>query len=384
MTRDKIISCLEKYAAGTLTPEEEQAFHAWLDTASPDEFHAMLDEAGVPDALKAYPAPSAASVASLRQRLEYEEQLPDPRIYPIWRKIAAAAAVLLLVAGSWFIYRQTQQQDKPAITQAPKPVPGGNKATLTLGDGSVINLDDANAGDLSQQGNTRIVKLDGGRIQYHSEEVGGAPVYNIIATPNGGQYQVQLPDGTVVWMNAASSLRFPSAFTGNERLVELTGEGYFEVAADAAKPFRVKVSDAVVEVLGTKFNVNAYAEEPQARTALLEGAVRVTRKGNAVQLRPGQEARFIAGGMLEVKAADMEQALAWKNGYFQFEGTTLPVLLRQIGRWYDVEVEWKGDISDREFAGRIARNVSLQAMVDALRSSGVNCRIQGRKLEVLP
>ncbi|WP_109693893.1 FecR family protein [Chitinophaga deserti] len=384
MTRDKIISCLEKYASGTLTPEEEQAFHAWLDTASPDEFHAMLDEAGVSDALKAYPVPTAASVAGLRQRLEYEEQLPAPHIYPIWRKIAAAAAVLLLVAGSWFIYRQTQQQDKPAITQAPKPVPGGNKATLTLGDGSVINLDDANAGDLSQQGNTRIVKLDGGRIQYHSEEDGGAPVYNTIATPNGGQYQVQLPDGTVVWMNAASSLRFPSAFTGNERLVELTGEGYFEVAADAAKPFRVKVSDAVVEVLGTKFNVNAYAEEPQARTALLEGAVRVTRKGNAVQLRPGQEARFIAGGMLEVKAADMEQALAWKNGYFQFEGTTLPVLLRQIGRWYDVEVEWKGDISDREFAGRIARNVSLQAMVDALRSSGVNCRIQGRKLEVLP
>ncbi len=384
MTRDKIISCLEKYAAGTLTPEEEQAFHAWLETASPDEFHAMLDEAGVPEGLKACPVPTAASVASFRQRLKYEEQSPSTRIRPIWRKIAAAAAVLLLMAGSWFIYQQTQQQNRPAITQVTKPVPGGNKATLTLGDGSVISLDDANAGDLSQQGNTKIVKLNGGRIQYNPEEDGGAPVFNTIATPNGGQYQVQLPDGTVVWMNAASSLRFPSAFTGNERLVELTGEGYFEVTANAAKPFRVKVSDAVVEVLGTKFNVNAYAEEPQARTALLEGAVRVTRGAQAIQLRPGQEARFTDGGMLEVKAADLEQALAWKNGYFQFEGTTLPVLLRQIGRWYDVEVEWKGDISEREFAGRIARNVSLQAMVDALRSSGVNCRIQGRKLEVLP
>ncbi|WP_341843119.1 FecR domain-containing protein [Chitinophaga caseinilytica] len=409
MTREAIISSLEKYAAGTLTPEEERSLFAWLETAPPHEFHALLDAAGVPDALKSYPMPTSASVADFRRKLELREPVPERtfwqkltgraafhrpfeptepvpahRLRPTWRKIAAAAAVLLLAGGSYWLFQATPQPGKNHVVLHSGPQPGGNKATLTLGDGSIITLDDADAGALSQQGNTKIVKLQGGRIVYDPQADGGAPVFNTISTPKGGQYQVQLPDGTVVWMNAASSLRFPSAFTGNERLVELTGEGYFEVAADVEKPFKVAVKDVRVEVLGTKFNINAYPEESQARAALLEGSVRVRRKDDAVKLAPGQEARIGQEGKIAVSPADLEQVLAWKNGYFQFEGATLPVLLRQIGRWYDVEVVWKGEVPEKEFAGRISRNVSLEAMVEALRSSGVNCKITGRTLEVAP
>lgn len=383
MTRATILSYMEKYAAGTLEPEEEKAFLAWLETASPGEFQQMLDASGVPDDFKAWRQPSTASVQQFRQRLAEREQPVVRRMFP-WRRIAAAAAVLIIAGGAaWYMLTRTPEAP---ITpqQAELRPPGSNKALLTLADGTVIELDDARDGTLSQQGGARIIKLPGGKISYDHADATGEPVYNTISTPKGGQYQVQLSDGTVVWLNAASSLRFPAVFNGGERLVELKGEGYFDVAAQAGSPFRVQVRDARVEVLGTQFNINAYADEPVAQTTLLHGAVKVLRGTETMLLRPGQQASFKEGEKMALQAADLEQAVAWKNGFFHFEGTSLPVLMRQIGRWYNVEVAFKGEVPNRQFAGRITRDVGLQAVVDALKSSGVNYRMQGGVLEVYP
>ena len=383
MTREKIISCMEKYAAGTIQPEDEQMLYEWLESATPAEFQELLDVAAVPPALKAYRTPSAANVADLRRRLT-ETAVPAKRFSLPWRRMAAAAVfAALLGSGIWLLTQRSYKAPVP-LAETASVTPGGNKATLTLGDGTVISLDDAREGALTNQGSTRIIKLPGGKVAYNGHEPQAHEVYNTITTPKGGQYQIQLPDGTAVWLNAASSLRFPSAFGNGERLVELKGEGYFEVARDVQKPFRVQVRNAKVEVLGTRFNVNAYEEENAARTTLLQGAVKVVRGAESVLLRPGQQAGFSEGAPLTVREADTEQAVAWKNGYFQFDGTSLPVLARQIGRWYNVEVQFTGNIPEREFAGRIAREVSLQAVVDALKASGVNCRINGRTLEILP
>ena len=386
MNREEIIALFEKYAVGKLSAEEEKAFYSWVEQASPEEFHDMLNAApGVPEHFKALPSPSP----EFHQRLERRLDLLDNHRRKIWTMrpaiLAAAASIVLLALAAAFILNRPSRPSHTTVaeTVAGDRPPGGNRATLTLGDGSVITLDSAQDGELSRQGNTRIIK-QGGRLAYNVDS-DGTPVFNTITTPNGGQYRVELPDGSLAWLNAASSLRFPSAFKGEERLVELKGEGYFEVAANAAKPFRVKLQDAVVEVLGTHFNVNAYADEERVRTTLLEGAVRVRRGEGSILLKPGQQAQMDAKGNLRlIRDADTEQAIAWKNGYFQFDGASLPALLRQIARWYNLEVVYEGNIPDREFGGKISRDVNLSSVLKALQVSGVNFKVSGNKLVVTP
>lgn len=310
-----------------------------------------------------------------------------------WRIAAAAAIILLLGAGA---YKWSGRSPEAPIARANPSggqlkndvAPGGNKAVLTLANGSAIILDSAHAGMLAQQGNTTVIKQGNGRLAYNTtQEKPEEMLYNMLATPRGGQYQLVLPDGSKVWLNAASSIRFPTAFAGNERKVEVTGEAYFEVTKNAAMPFRVKTDNgAVVEVLGTHFNVNAYNDEPATRITLIEGSVKVSGKTGDTVIKPGQQARLTAqSSVLKVADdADIEEVMAWKNGAFQFNGADIQAVMRQISRWYDVDVDYKGNIS-LHFAGTMSRNVNISQVLEILeKAGGIKTVVAGRKITVMP
>ncbi|SEP12871.1 FecR family protein [Niastella yeongjuensis] len=312
------------------------------------------------------------------------------------RSWLAAAAVLLLLGTGTFMWlnRSTIPPKPPVVQEQPKNelkndvLPGGNKALLTLGNGTTIILDSAHPGTLTQQGNTRVVKLNDGQLLYNEAAKSGTPplTYNTLSTPRGGQYQLVLPDGSTVWLNAASSIRFPTAFTGNERNVEITGEAYFEVKKNAAMPFTVKMNNGTaVKVLGTQFNINAYDDEETIKTTLLEGAVKITKKAESAIIKPGEQASVSqSSNNIPVLTADLEEVMAWKNGSFQFNGATIETVMRQISRWYDVEVEYKGKIS-LHFAGAISRNVNISQVLEMLeKAGGIKTSITGKKVIVAP
>lgn len=295
--------------------------------------------------------------------------------------IAAALLTLLISSILYFTYRNESVQ-KPIATTLPHTItPGGNKAILTLADGSQITLDSATNGAIAHQGNVQVIKLNNGQLAYKTDQNGNNEShYNSLITPRGGQFMIILPDGSKVWLNAATSLRYPTAFTGNTREVQLTGEAYFEIAANAKMPFIVKVNNMEVKVLGTHFNVMGYADENSIQTTLLEGAVQVQHNTAAVRLNPGQQAYLQGANMTVRKDIDVEEIVAWKNGYFHFNHESLPGVMRQLSRWYDVEVIYEGAIPDREFGGKIERNNSLNDVLKILELSNVHYKIKERKI----
>lgn len=309
------------------------------------------------------------------------------RIVPLSWKWAAAACILIIAAGAWFM---RQQPAKPAVTAVNPPdvAPGGNKAVLTLADGSQITLDSAGNGVLAQQGGSRVTKLANGQLAYDNS--GTSPekiLYNTMTTPRGGQYKLLLPDGTTVWLNAGSSITYPTGFTGKERNVSITGEAYFEVSRNEKMPFRVTANNTTIEVLGTHFNINAYKDEASINTTLLEGSVRVLAYDRDLLLRPGQQAKVDrARAGIEVKdhvnAADV---IAWKEGYFSFNDADLPTVMRQLARWYDVEVTYEGKIPDRVFTGEIGRGLTLTQVLKGLSTTRIKYRIEnGRRIIIQP
>ena len=261
--------------------------------------------------------------------------------------------------------------------------PGTNKAILTLADGSTIVLEKDSSGELAQQGSTTVLQLKG-ELTYKSANSSATPVmYNTIATPRGGQYKVILADGSIVWLNAASSLRFPTSFQEAERRVEITGEAYFEIAHNQKMPFIVSVNGAEIKVLGTHFNVMAYADEATITTTLLEGSVKFIKGNSEVKLLPGQQSQLKKTGDVRVfKDVDVDRFVAWKNGYFHFNGEDIGTVTRQLSRWYDVEVENEGLINDRFYA-EIPRNTKLMEALKALELTGkVRFVVEGKKIIV--
>jgi ferric-dicitrate binding protein FerR (iron transport regulator) len=252
-----------------------------------------------------------------------------------------------------------------------------------LADNSTIVLDNAQKGNLTQQGKTRILKLDNGQLAYNTSGEAKEVLYNTITTPRGGKYQVTLSDGSQVWLNAASSIKFPVAFIGNERKVEITGEAYFEVAKDPSKRFIVDANGITTEVLGTHFNINSYANEGSTKVTLIEGSVKV-ESGNgreSVVIKPGQQAQ-IADKISVENNVDIEQVLAWKNGQFVLKGTDVAALMRQVERWYDVDVIFAGKIPERKFGGSVSQTVNLSVVLQALKEYNVMCRVEGKKVIV--
>ncbi|MEO6357780.1 MAG: FecR domain-containing protein [Ferruginibacter sp.] len=304
-------------------------------------------------------------------------------------RVAAAAVILVAVMGTWFWLKSKPVSHPVAQVQkssTPKTViaAGGNKAVLTLADGSVIILDTTRQGELTKQGNTKVVRLNAATLAYNA----GAPsnpdvVYNTLATPVGGQYQLILPDGSKVWLNASSSIHFPTIFKGKERQVSVTGEAYFEVAKNAAMPFKITVKDMEVEVLGTHFDIMAYDDENSINTTLLEGSVKVSEGGAVKMLAPGQQSLVDKTGTIKIDEADVEAVMAWKNGWFQFNSADIQTVMRQISRWYDVEVAYEGKIPAGHFTGAVSRNNDISQVLKIMQEGGVRFKIEGRKLIVL-
>jgi transmembrane sensor len=325
-------------------------------------------------------------------------EIPElrPKVVPLFSKsvwfYAAAVIFLVLVTGGGYLWMHRSSgssvignQDVSKNFKSDR-APGGNKAVLTLADGSTIVLDSAHNGILSQQGNSKVQKLDSAQLAYNTlYEKPAGMVYNTLATPRGGQYQLMLPDGSKVWLNAASSIRFPTSFQGKDREVELRGEAYFEIKENKAKPFKVKVSRSEeVEVLGTHFNIMAYEDEPVIKTTLLEGAIKVTTGAIGKTVKPGQQVQLNAKGELKViEAADVEEAVSWKNGYFQFHIVDIETVMRQLTRWYDVDVYYENGKPEGHFLGEISRNNNLSDVLKILEMNGVHFRMEGKKLIVL-
>lgn len=296
---------------------------------------------------------------------------------------AAAVLLLLLVNGIYFWPVSSSRQDVAALP-AQDILPGGNKAVLTLADGSRITLDSAGNGAIAMQGNTQVIKSGSGQLIYQGAERAAELSFNTLSTPRGGQYRLVLPDGSKVWLNAASSIYFPTAFTGKERQVRITGEAFFEVVRDPGKPFTVYINQqTAIQVLGTSFNINAYPDEVAIQTTLLEGAVKVTSGHNSHLLKPGQQAVVEHSGEMSIDASVSPAVItAWRNGIFHFQGTDLPAVLRQIGRWYDVEILYEGDIPEEEFSGKMQRDLTLSQVLRILEKSDVHFRIEGKKIIV--
>jgi ferric-dicitrate binding protein FerR (iron transport regulator) len=316
-----------------------------------------------------------------------------------WLRVAAA--IIILISMSVFVFTQITVNRKtndgvvkvePLDNANNDILPGGDKAILTLANGSQIILDSAANGVVAQQGKTEVMKLANGQLVYKGAgDQENDVLYNTMATPRGGQYRLVLPDGSRVWLNAVSSIRFPTAFTGNERKVEITGEAYFEIVKDEFRPFRVLVKpvsgndDMEVTVLGTHFNINAYQDEPAIKTTLLEGSVKVTNGTNHTVIKPGQQTQLNINGVIKViQDADVAEVVAWKDGRFEFNDTDLKTIMRQVMRWYDVDVEYQNNMPDRYFTANISRNKTLSGVLTILKLSDVGFKLEGKKLSVTP
>ena len=381
----------QRYLEKKVTADEEAELMQMLTESSDEEQHEMVDEfygnmqevykMKESDADRVYKMivkkPSATVYSALFRRGGY------------FTRIAAVAAVaLIFITATLYIFNT--DKDNPAkeinkIVEIAKPMekplykndirPGGNKAVLTLADGTKVVLDDAKEGKLQEQGNTTIIKLDSGRLSYNTKS--GLPIlekivqYNTLTTPRGGKYCVTLPDGTIVWLNASTTLRFPVAFAGKTRKVEVKGEAYFEVAKNEAMPFIVKAGNSEIKVLGTHFNVMAYADEKLLKTTLLEGRVEVSilKKGEGEQnspvmtLEPGQQAQLDINNALTVVKADMEEAIAWKNGFFIFKNEPIESVMQKIARWYDVNIVYETTNDILQFTGNISRAENISEVL---------------------
>lgn len=406
---NRITSLIEKFLEERLNPEEEMELKAWLAEAEHNDafFKQITDKNELREKLRLYAsADSEAIWKKTLQKIDGGAKLID--LYPEKKTIkmpvgkiaAAAVAILLISLGGWYFTRQsasnqTAKTDKTDSGANSRILPGGNKATLTLADGSSIILNAVQNGNLAAQGHMLVTKTDGRLIYNRKPDSDGSAnaenLYNTVTTPRGGEYKITLPDGSKVWLNAASSLRFPIAFAGNERIVELTGEAYFEVNPQiqpgskqqkgqvTKTPFIVKINTPAgnkneVEVLGTHFNVMAYTDEGAIRTTLVEGKVKVTSGNNYQTILPGEQAKLKSGN-ISVQNVDAEDVIGWTNGFIPVGGHDLEYVMRQISRWYDINVEYQGKKPDIVFDGKLPRKGSIDDIIKLLNLNNVKAHV---------
>lgn len=315
-------------------------------------------------------------------------QQPVVRKISPWRNIAAAASVLLVVTTGYFIYQRMQSQKvTPTVAAISNEIkPGKNVAVLTLANGQQVLLDSTMDGVLAKEGSTNIRKTASGQLVYEGESANSELEVRInrIDIPRGGHFRLTLPDGTKVWLNAATSLEYPSAFIGKERSVTLTGEAYFEVVSDAQKPFRVISGKQTLEVLGTNFNINSYEEEDAIRTTLLEGSVRLTNASLQAVLKPGQQAAMFRNDQpMRITAPDTEEVMAWKEGYFIWNKEPLESIMRKLARWYDIQPVYEKPLLNVFISGIMSRSKNLSEVLANMEMTGsVHFRIEGRKVYI--
>ena len=412
MPSSRLEYLFDNYVHFKCTAEEEEELMALLAQSENEAaVQALIDET-IKNTGVEMRMPDQVAASILQNILQKEKGIVVPlkskKIhFGMWMRVAAAAVVLFAIASYWFFDKKDNSEKGKAIAVSEKPasiLPGGSHAVLTMSDGSTIVLDSMQNGTL-QHGSAKINK-QGGLLIYNalaSSQSNKKVLYNTLSTPRGGQYQVVLPDGSKVWLNAESSLHFPTAFTGNQREVTLTGEAYFEVAPltpsrkdplgkgrQGKVPFIVSVASTSedgrgmrIEVLGTHFNVNAYSDENAIKTSLLEGSVKIIKDNKSKLLKPGNQAVLNKKqDKIDITDVDMNEVMAWKNGLFQFEGADITTIMREIGRWYNVEIVYSGKVPTRIFEGKISRNAELSEVLRILELSKVKFSVVGRKIIV--
>lgn len=371
MQQQSLKQLLEKYHQGNCTPDELALLESWYMQLNEDVREPLsepeLDEARqkVWAALDAETAPG--------------------KTYKMWPKLAAAASILLFLSFGAYLFMKQAKPVKQRQALIHDIAPGSNKAFITLANGKTITLTGIANGTLANQGSTHINATSAGSVAY----VGGtndaaATAFNTLSTPRGGQYALVLSDGTKVWLDAASSITYPVAFTGDKRAVTIKGQVYFEVAHNAAKPFIVTANNQTVEVLGTHFNINAYTDEPAVTTTLLEGRIKITAKSGSKILNPGNQARITDGQLAVIENADIDEVIAWHKGLFKFKEADITEVMRQLSRWYDVDVTYEGTVPNTKFSGELYRNISALKVSDVLSYEKIHFRIDGKKIIVTP
>lgn len=385
MHQEEIKDLLRRYMDDQLSPEESEQFVQLLKKQQyTTDWEGIVEElsgayARHPFAREEWDPVLQKIIATGKDR----EQASKPRIRSLRRYWAAAAVILLLSTGAYIWTIRQNNTGTPETTAA--ITPGKSGAILTLADGSRVAVDSLGNGVIATQNGAQVL-LQNGQLSYNATSTAGTGIqYNTMTTPNGRQFSVRLPDGTNVWLNAASSIRYPTVFNGSERKVEITGEAYFDVIKNAQQPFRVIVNGkAEIAVLGTQFNVNAYEDVRSVNTTLIAGSVGVketTGKNNYVVLEPGQQAELSTG--IKVTTADVDKVMAWKNNLFNFEGISLQDAMHQLERWYDIDVVYENGIPDIKFFGEIDRNVNLGDLLQILSNAKLRFRIEGRKLVIM-
>ncbi|QEC42855.1 FecR family protein [Pseudobacter ginsenosidimutans] len=394
--QDRIVQLLTRYSQRTATEAELAELTEWMaNTSNAAPFDALVTQ------LLEQQTSQQSKAQDPNWEILYEKVLAGrptlaaiPESVPVRsirkRWLVAASVAVLLGAGAWLWSINSRETTASAPIVATTPIgPGQEGAILTLADGTTILLDSIVNGFVSNQSGVEVV-LQNGELNYGKGQSSNNPSYNSMSTPKGRQFRLQLPDGTRVWLNAASSIRYPVAFAEKERRVEIQGEAYFEVAVNKSKPFLININNkAEVEVLGTSFNVNAYADEPQISTTLLNGRIRVSGANSVTTsdkllLQPGQQAQLKDDQFELVKNPDLSKVMAWKNGLFNFEGTDLKEMMRQLVRWYDIEVVYEGNVPDVHFFGKMSRKLDLSTVLAALKGFGLHFRMENRKLVIMP
>ncbi|NIJ54398.1 FecR family protein [Dyadobacter arcticus] len=406
---------LQKYLQNRHSPEEHELFLKWFHTISPEEADLVIEQYGGMADLRSIlemQNQNDALIKNIESRLdqadirEIPQETPIFTLWPYFRRFSAAAVFILIGLGSYYLFIK---QSSPTVT-APQPViategaPGGNRAMLTLADGSKINLNEAVDGQIALQSNIQIYKVTDGQLVYSKPEMdkptkNNPENYNQITTPKAGQYQINLSDGTKVWLNSLSSIRFPATFDANERKVEITGEVYFEVARyrlnSRKVPFMVVCNNQVIEVVGTHFNVNSYRDEAAVKTTLLEGSVKVyavrnnsKKLGTPVRLHPGEQSIVNQtnsnGSSIAVEKVDTESAIAWQKGFFKFRDTDIREVMRQLSRWYDLDVVYKGPLPQDQFTGYVSKKVAISNVLNILEEGGgVKFNVKENQVEVM-
>jgi len=381
MNKTIVKDLLDKYLTGTLGADEKARLSELIE--EPDyreQLELLMEESFSEDRFE--DEEDAKIKFAIQSYLDKKINKKPAKIFRLSRMVAAASVILIISAGIWFANKSNDQKvattEKQNIQNDVK-APASNKAMITLANGKQIILDSAGNGILATEQNVNITRLDDGQIVYSG--TGNEVLYNTLTNPRGSKViNLTLADGSKVWLNAESSLKYPTAFIGTERKVEITGEAYFEVAHNAAMPFKVKKDATEITVLGTHFNVNAYSDEANIKVTLLEGSVKINKGPNNIIIKPGQQAQVASG--VKVSAVDTDEVMAWKNGKFSYSNANLETIMRQMARWYDVEVEYKNKITDH-YTVNISRDVPVSRLFRFIEmSGGVHFKIEGRKVIV--
>lgn len=407
ITIEHLTDLLMKHLQGNLSHPEQEQLNLWVQQSDRNRrlFASVNDEEQLRQFVLLYVSTEttdnneAIILSKIRQGMMASQPLvPVRKMQGLWRWVSVAAITLVVAGVGYYIKSNKSKNDTTTVVTTTTPAdipPGRDGAVLTLADGRQVVLDSLGNGVVATQNGAQVTLKDGA-LAYSKEAGSTTPVYNNLTTPKGRQFQLILPDGSKVWLNAASSLRYPTVFVGNERKVDVNGEVYFEVAKNPSMPFKVSIAapaggpgGSEIEVLGTQFNVNAYSNETAVRTTLVEGSLKVVnRPSNAnttsVVLTPGKQAVITTDSRVKVADADVDKVVAWKRGIFNFEDASLEEVMRQIERWYDIQVVYEKNVPDIKFGGKMSNDVSLQGLLKSLQESDVHFRLEGRKLIVLP